>query len=64
MSDFYKKILDNNKNGLKHRWLVTLIFFCRLAKGQTPPLLWIGSDSRVPANEIVGAKPGEVFCSS
>jgi carbonic anhydrase len=36
-------------------------FFADLAKGQTPPL-WIGcSDSRVPANEIIGAKPGEVF---
>jgi carbonic anhydrase len=62
MSDFYKKILDNNK-----KWVETSLasdpnFFADLAKGQTPPLLWIGcSDSRVPANEIVGAKPGEVF---
>ncbi len=62
MSDFYKKILDNNK-----QWVVNALekdpnFFADLAKGQTPPLLWIGcSDSRVPANEIIGAKPGEVF---
>mgnify|MGYP000748681726 CR=1 FL=1 len=62
MSDFYKKILENNK-----KWVETSLasdpnYFQDLAKGQTPPLLWIGcSDSRVPANEIVGAKPGEVF---
>src|SRR6476620_764213 len=62
MSDFYKKILDNNK-----AWVETSLskdpnYFMHLAKGQTPPLLWIGcSDSRVPANEIIGAKPGEVF---
>ena len=62
MSDFYKKILDNNK-----KWVETSLasdpnYFADLAKGQTPPLLWIGcSDSRVPANEIIGAKPGEVF---
>jgi carbonic anhydrase len=62
MDDFYKKILDNNK-----KWVETSLesdpnYFQDLAKGQTPPLLWIGcSDSRVPANEIVGAKPGEVF---
>ncbi|MCC7149367.1 MAG: carbonic anhydrase, partial [Saprospiraceae bacterium] len=37
-------------------------FFKKLSKTQTPPLLWIGcSDSRVPANEIIGAAPGEVF---
>ena len=60
--DFYKKILDNNK-----AWVETALskdpnYFADLAKGQTPPLLWIGcSDSRVPANEIIGAKPGEVF---
>jgi carbonic anhydrase len=62
MSDFYKKIIDNNR-----KWVESVIekdpnYFTDLAKGQKPPLLWIGcSDSRVPANEIIGAKPGEVF---
>ncbi len=62
MTDFYKKILDNNKE-----WVEKIIsedpnYFADLAKEQTPPLLWIGcSDSRVPANEIIGAKAGEVF---
>jgi carbonic anhydrase len=37
-------------------------FFARLSRQQTPPYLWIGcSDSRVPANEIVGLPPGELF---
>jgi carbonic anhydrase len=37
-------------------------FFAKLAKQQNPELLWIGcSDSRVPANEIVGLLPGELF---
>ena len=37
-------------------------FFTRLAKQQSPKYMWIGcADSRVPANEIIGLDPGEVF---
>ena len=62
MSDFYKQILDNNKLWVENALEKDPNYFKDLAKGQTPPLLWIGcSDSRVPANEIIGTKPGEVF---
>ena len=62
MKEFYKKILDNNKKWVEESLELDPNYFEDLAKGQTPPLLWIGcSDSRVPANEIIGAKPGEVF---
>ncbi|MDR7210488.1 carbonate dehydratase [Flavobacterium piscis] len=62
MKDFYKQILENNKEWVEKSLALDPNFFEDLAKGQTPPLLWIGcSDSRVPANEIIGAKPGEVF---
>lgn len=62
MSDFYKKIIDNNKKWVEEKLKISPDFFNNLAVGQQPPLLWIGcSDSRVPANEIIGAEPGEVF---
>jgi carbonic anhydrase len=63
MSDtFYKKLLTNNRAWVKKRTDENPDFFTHLAKLQKPPLLWIGcSDSRVPANEITGTQPGEVF---
>ncbi|MEL1242933.1 carbonate dehydratase [Flavobacterium sp. DGU11] len=60
--DFYKKILDNNKIWSETKLATDPDYFQKLSKGQSPPLLWIGcSDSRVPANEVIGAQPGEVF---
>ncbi len=62
MDDFYNKILERNKKWVEDTLALDPNYFQDLAKGQTPPLLWIGcSDSRVPANEIIGAKPGETF---
>jgi carbonic anhydrase len=62
MSDFYYKILERNKKWVEESLALDPNYFQDLAKGQSPPLLWIGcSDSRVPANEIIGAKPGETF---
>jgi len=55
-------LLNNNRS-----WAVKMLsmdpgFFRRLASQQTPEYLWVGcSDSRVPANEIVGLDPGEIF---
>ncbi|TRW23067.1 carbonate dehydratase [Flavobacterium zepuense] len=60
--EFYKKILDNNKIWSETKINTDPEYFQKLASGQAPPLLWIGcSDSRVPANEVIGAAPGEVF---
>src|SRR5678815_4851876 len=58
----YNKLLQENKAwaaGVKQK---DPEFFERLAKLQEPDFLWIGcSDSRVPANEITGTQPGEIF---
>ena len=60
--DFYKSLIENNKKWVESKLDDDPDFFKKLEKGQQPPLLWIGcSDSRVPANEIIGGKPGEVF---
>ncbi|MET7028604.1 carbonate dehydratase [Sediminicola luteus] len=60
--DLYKSLIENNKEWVKSKLDLDPEFFQKLSKGQSPPLLWIGcADSRVPANEIIGAQPGEVF---
>jgi len=62
MPEYYKKLLKNNKEWVEARLAEDTHFFERLADGQKPPVLWIGcADSRVPANEITGTAPGEVF---
>lgn len=61
-TDLYKKILENNKEWVEQKLAINPNYFKRLSEKQTPPILWIGcSDSRVPANEIIGAEPGDVF---
>ena len=62
MDDFYNKLIENNKKWVENKLKLNPLYFDKLSKGQKPPLLWIGcADSRVPANEIIGAEPGEVF---
>lgn len=62
MPDLYKKLFDNNKRWVDQKTESDPDYFNRLSKGQNPPILWIGcSDSRVPANEITGTEPGEIF---
>ncbi len=62
MSDDLQHLLDHNR-----RWAAQVEaerpgFFTRLSQQQSPRYMWIGcSDSRVPANQITGLDPGEVF---
>lgn len=58
----YEKLLLENKAWAAEKIQDDPEFFNRLVNLQTPEFLWIGcSDSRVPANEITGTQPGEVF---
>lgn len=62
MEKSYKRLFENNRNWVNEMTTVDPNYFTDLAKGQSPEYLWIGcSDSRVPANEITGTKPGEMF---
>lgn len=56
------KIFKNNQEWVQKRLNLEPEYFSNLAKGQTPDILYIGcSDSRVTAEELMGAAPGEVF---
>ncbi len=58
----YEKLLLENKAWAQEKVAEDPEFFARLEHLQTPEFLWIGcSDSRVPANEITGTQPGEIF---
>ena len=58
----YEKLLTENKSWAEGKVKQDPEYFDRLAHLQTPEFLWIGcSDSRVPANEITGTQPGEIF---
>jgi carbonic anhydrase len=57
-----KALFDNNKAWAKKILQQDPEFFTKLSQQQSPEYLWIGcSDSRVPANQIVGLLPGELF---
>ena len=58
----YNDLLEGNRKWVQETLELDPEYFEKLAKGQTPPVLWIGcSDSRVPANQVTGTLPGEVF---
>jgi carbonic anhydrase len=58
----YKKLLISNKAWASERLHVDAHYFDNLSKDQNPLFLWIGcADSRVPAEEITHADPGEIF---
>ena len=61
-AESYARLIDGNRHWVAEQNARDPHFFEKLAAGQKPEYLWIGcSDSRVPANEICGLGPGEVF---
>jgi carbonic anhydrase len=57
-----EELFERNREWARRRAEADPDFFPRLSRQQAPRYLWLGcSDSRVPANEIMGLDPGEVF---
>lgn len=62
MPKSYQELFDNNVKWVAQMNQENPDFFNNLANGQNPHFLWIGcADSRVPANQITGTSPGDVF---
>lgn len=62
VTDELKELLASNRIWAERHRTTQPDFFSKLTEIQRPEYLWIGcSDSRVPANQIVGLKPGELF---
>lgn len=58
----YRRLLLNNKAWVEDKLSLRADFFSRHSSSQSPEFLWIGcSDSRVPAEEITGVEPGDLF---
>lgn len=58
----FLRLLEGNRLFVDHKMKEDPRFFERLADRQTPEFLWIGcADSRVPADQITGTQPGEIF---
>jgi len=57
-----EKVFKNNEAWVSEKLTLDPEYFTKLAKGQTPEILYIGcSDSRVTAEDLMGVKPGEAF---
>lgn len=62
MQQSYARLFENNKKWVSDKLNLDPDYFKKMAEGQKPKYLFIGcSDSRVPANEITGTEPGEMF---
>jgi len=62
MEKLIKNLLENNKNWVAKQLAIDPAYFDKLSNSQNPEYLWIGcSDSRVPANQITGTLPGDIF---
>jgi carbonic anhydrase len=58
----YRQLLEANKTWVSDRLALRSDYFAKLSRGQNPEYLWIGcSDSRVPAEDLTGSQPGELF---